>query len=226
MDRQKRRIALFVVLLTLVFGRISQIHAQDTPSRTFLTPSQKIAEFPIFEALREYQMRNVFSQVVLSRPMMEQVAMAAFHSVHPANAARNDGALDEPAIDLYVVTKDALYVYDKADQGLRHVGDDRAGTVLQKYLARREALAGLIYVIDSRASGGRQSAGDAALVACAQAGMLSQNVNLYCLSEGLRSMVKEKVDGRALARAMELRDDQEIALVQFVGYPRQGRSKM
>ena len=222
----KRVVLLLVVLFGLACGNVYLIYAQETSSKALLSPGQQIAQLPIFEALREFQMRNVFSQVVLSRQMMEEVALAAFHNVHPDSLLWKEGVSEEAGIDLYVVTTEGLYVYDKAGQDLRHVGDDRAGTVLQRYLARREALVGLIYVADAEVLGEKVPAGDVAFYGRTQADLLSQNVNLFCLSEGLRSMVKERIDHKALAAAMELGDVQRITLVQFVGYPKQERSRI
>ncbi len=222
----KRLVGLLVILFGLACGNLYMIYAQEMSSKAILSPGQKIAGLPIFEALREYQMRNVFSRVVLSRQMMEQVALAAFHHVHPDSLVWKEAVSAEPGIDLYVVTRENLYVYDRTDQDLRHVGDDRAGTVLQRHLARREALVGLIYVADAEVLAEKVTAGDVPFYARAQAGLLSQNVNLFCLSEGLRSMVKERIDRKALGRAMELKDHQRVALVQFVGYPKQERSRM
>jgi len=219
----KRLVGLLVVFFILACGNMYMIYAQDASGKALLTPQQQIAQLPIFEALREHKMRNVFSRVVLSRQMMEEVALAAFYAVHPENALWEQGVSREPGIDLYVVTKDALYVHDRAARDLRHVGADPAGTILQRYLARHEALVGLIYVVDTRVIQESVPAGDVDFYAGAQAEVLCQNVSLFCLSEGLHSMVKERINHDALMRAMELEDYQRIAAVQFVGYPKQKR---
>ena len=48
---------------------------------------------------------------------------------------------------------------------------------------------------------------------------LSQNVYLFCASEGLSTVVRGNVDREALAGIMKLREDQKITLAQSVGYP-------
>jgi nitroreductase len=52
------------------------------------------------------------------------------------------------------------------------------------------------------------------------AGVIAQNIYLYCASEGLATVVRAYIDIPALAKAMELRPDQKITLGQPVGYPR------
>ena len=56
--------------------------------------------------------------------------------------------------------------------------------------------------------------------AAAHSGFISQNVYLFCASEGLATVVRESIDRPALARAMRLRPDQKITLAQTVGYPK------
>jgi nitroreductase len=52
------------------------------------------------------------------------------------------------------------------------------------------------------------------------AGFISQNVYLYCASEGLATVVRALIDIPALSKAMKLRPDQKIILAQSVGYPK------
>jgi nitroreductase len=54
----------------------------------------------------------------------------------------------------------------------------------------------------------------------ADTGFIAQNVYLYCASEGLATVVRGLVDKPALAKAMKLRADQRITLVQSVGFPK------
>jgi nitroreductase len=52
------------------------------------------------------------------------------------------------------------------------------------------------------------------------AGVMAENIYLYCASEGLATVVRAMIDYPALAKAMQLRPDQKITLAQSVGYPR------
>jgi nitroreductase len=61
---------------------------------------------------------------------------------------------------------------------------------------------------------------DREFYAAAHTGFISQNVYLYCASEGLATVVRASIDRPALARVMGLRPDQKITLAQSVGYPR------
>jgi nitroreductase len=49
---------------------------------------------------------------------------------------------------------------------------------------------------------------------------LSQNVYLYCASEGLATVVRGLIDRPALEKTMKLRPEQKVILAQSVGYPK------
>ena len=53
----------------------------------------------------------------------------------------------------------------------------------------------------------------------ADTGFISQNVYLYCASEGLATVVRALIDRDELAKVMKLRPDQKITLSQSVGLP-------
>jgi nitroreductase len=52
---------------------------------------------------------------------------------------------------------------------------------------------------------------------------VSQNVYLFCASEGLATVVRGMIDRPALAKAMNLRPDQKIILAQTVGWPEKSK---
>jgi nitroreductase len=53
------------------------------------------------------------------------------------------------------------------------------------------------------------------------AGCITQNVYLFCASEGLNTVVRGMVPREQLAPKMNLRPEQRILLAQTVGYPKQ-----
>jgi nitroreductase len=56
--------------------------------------------------------------------------------------------------------------------------------------------------------------------AAVEAGSISQNVSLYCASEGLATVVRVGVQREAFAKAAKLPADRKILLAQTVGYPK------
>jgi nitroreductase len=122
-------------------------------------------------------------------------------------------------IDVYVATADGLYLYDAKAHTLTPVlGEDvRAMTGRQAFV--QEAPVNLIYVADFSRMG-KAKEDEKVFYSASATGFISQNVYLYCASEGLATVVRGLVDRPALAKGMKLRPDQKITLAQTVGYPK------
>jgi nitroreductase len=121
-------------------------------------------------------------------------------------------------IDIYVALADGLYLFRAEGHVLERVsGEDiRAVTGGQDFVAG--APVNLVFVADySRMT--RGSAADKDFYSATDTGFISQNVYLFCASEGLATVVRGWVDREALAKAMGLGEDQKIILAQTVGYP-------
>jgi SagB-type dehydrogenase family enzyme len=123
-------------------------------------------------------------------------------------------------IDVYVAMADGLYLFDAKAHALNLVvaKDLRGATGGQAFV--REAPVNLIFVADL-AKFSRASDADKTLYSATDTGYISQNVYLYCASEGLATVVRGGVNRQELAQAMGLRADQKIILAQTVGYPAQ-----
>jgi nitroreductase len=61
---------------------------------------------------------------------------------------------------------------------------------------------------------------NAALYTGADAAYISENIYLYCASEGLATVVRASMNKEALAKAMMLGPKQEAIFAQTVGYPK------
>jgi len=129
-------------------------------------------------------------------------------------------AVNWQEINIYVSTAEGLYLFDAQAHALTLVAaqDIRALTGLQPFV--KDAPVNLVYVADF-ARMGLGSEADKTFYSAADTGFISQNVYLYCASEGLATVVRGLVDREALSKAMGLRPDQRITLAQSVGYPRE-----
>jgi len=121
-------------------------------------------------------------------------------------------------IAVYVALGDGLYLYNAKTNRLDPIlaQDVRAATGTQSFVAI--APLNLVYVADFSKTG--QSGSQAEFFTAADAGFISENVYLFCTSEGLATVVRGSVDRAALAKVMKLRPDQKILLAQSVGYPK------
>jgi nitroreductase len=127
--------------------------------------------------------------------------------------------MNKQEIDVYVATAEGLYLYDANAHALVGVlaGDIRAATGKQPFV--KDAPVNLVFVADF-AKMGNTPADQKEFYAATDTGYISQNVYLYCASEGLATVVRGSVDRPACQAAMKLRDDQKVILAQTVGYPK------
>jgi SagB-type dehydrogenase family enzyme len=186
-----------------------------------LPPPQTSGGKPLMQALRERETVRAFRHDALPLQMLSNLLWAGFGINRPASGRRTaPSAHDAREIDIYVVTRDAVHVYDAAAHALLLVraADIRALTGRQDFVS--EAPVNLVYVADFGKLA-TDSEADRMFYAASDAGFISENVYLYCASEGLATMVRAYIDREALAKAMLLKPHQHVILAQSVGYPKQ-----
>jgi nitroreductase len=201
----KKFLVLFVVLASLAGLSAQPI---DLPA------PQKSGGMPVMEALAKRATARAFDSRELSVQQLADLCWSGF-GVNRADGKRTaPSANNKQEIQIYVLLKQGAYVYDAAQNRLQPVvaEDVRA-------LVRSQAPATLLYVADlaKRGAGTPESRRQ---VACIDSGFISENVYLYCASEGLATGYRGGFDGTALRPKLALRPDQEIVAVQPVGYPK------
>jgi len=145
---------------------------------------------------------------------------AAWGINRPADGKRTaPSARNWQEIDLMVVRADGTFLYDAAANRLLPVaaGDHRALTGVQSFV--KDAPLTLLLVADTSRMKGTEKDPEQRQWIWADAGFISQNIYLFCASEGLATGVRALVDRPALAKALGLKDHQVILLAQCVGRP-------
>jgi SagB-type dehydrogenase family enzyme len=215
MSKSARRIALFAIAVLLIGPPL--ISAQE-PKAVQLPPPDMSGGRPLMQALRERASSRTFSPEKLPLRVVSNLLWAAFGINRPESGGRTaPSASNSQETDIYVAMSEGLFRYDARGHQLIPVlpDDIRALTGRQDFV--KDAPVNLIYVSDlSRMT--RASVSDRDFYAATHAGFISQNVYLFCASEGLATVVRASIDRPALARAMRLRSDQKITLAQTVGY--------
>jgi nitroreductase len=172
---------------------------------------------PLLQALRERTSRREFAPDPLPPQVLSNLLWAAWGINRPESGKRTaPSAMNRQDTDVYVALPDALYRYEPKEHRLLPVvkGDLRTLTGGQPFVAG--APLNLIYV--SHVGGG--TAEDRLIWGGAHAGFISENVYLFCASEGLATVVRGMVNREPLAKAMRLGADDRIILAQTVGYPK------
>ncbi|HYA65628.1 MAG TPA: nitroreductase family protein, partial [Burkholderiaceae bacterium] len=137
-------------------------------------------------------------------------------------------AMNWQEIEIYVVMANGTYIYDAAANTLKPVSsaDLRSLTGEQGYV--KDAPVSLVYVADASRMKkvpedpeSRKRVEDLKdFMKWADAAIISENVYLFAASEGLAAGVRALIDRAALAKALQLNEDQSITLAQSVGFPK------
>ena len=212
--------AIFTISITTVSLLCAVVPAGEAPKTIQLMSPQTDGGRPLMKALKDRSTSRSFGSEKLPIQVLSNLLWAAFGINRPDSGKRTaPSAMNSQEIDIYVASAEGLYIYDAKALLLRpiHSEDIRALTGQQSFVA--EAPINLIYVADySRMT--RASQGDKVLYSAADTGFISENVCLFCASEGLATVVRGSIERVALGKAMKLRPDQKIILSQTVGYPK------
>jgi len=173
----------------------------------------------LMRLLKERKSHREYRPDKLPSEMISNLLWAAFGINRPDGKRTAPTARNRQNIDIYLCSAEGTFLYDAKAHALRPVipEDLRALTGTQPFV--KDAPVNLVYVADLSKMG-NISEDDKKLFGGAHAGLISQNVYLFCASEGLATVVRASIDRGALAKAMKLRSDQKIVLAQCVGYPK------
>ncbi len=174
---------------------------------------------PLMEALNLRQSARQFdSERSVSSQTLSNLLWAAW-GFNREKKRTAPSSMDRQEIDLYAVTKEGIYRYDAAGNKLIQVvaGDHRKEAGEQAYVGT--APLNIVFVCNKSKINSKNESG---LIEAtyANSGFISQNIYLFCASEGLSTVVRAMIDKAKLAKVMNLTDDQLITLAQTVGYPK------
>jgi SagB-type dehydrogenase family enzyme len=212
----KRCWTVFQTCLLVVLS--SSLLAQELKPILLPVP-QTQGGMPLMEALKNRRSQRQFSSEKLPLQTLSNLLWAAYGINRPESKRRTaPSARNVQEIDVYAVMEEGVYRYDAVSNILKPIqkGDHRAATGIQPFV--KNAPVNLVFVADW-AKIPVVSEEEKRAYAGTDVGYISQNVYLFCASEGLATVARGMVDGVSLAKRMELRPDQRVILAQTVGYP-------
>jgi nitroreductase len=187
-----------------------------------LNPPDLNKGISIMQALKKRKTQRDISNKRLTMQQLSEVLWAADGVNRPDGKRTAPAAMAMYCVDIYAVLPEGIYFYDVAGHELKLIakGDYRkaAGTQDFVYIAPLN----LVYVINLKSwqKARRQTPVEKQeLWAHFEVGFLSQNVSLYCASEGLATTVRGSVDQKKLSELIKVRPEQ-LVLAQTIGYPK------
>ncbi len=212
----------------LVSGNPSLGFAQELKPIQLLPP-QLDGGRPLMQVLKDRKSTRRYSKKEIPLQVLSNLLWAGFGTNRPSSMLRTaPSKLSFREVDLYVATASGVFFYDAQPNLLKPVvAEDVRSLSGQQFpppgvsfsIGLDEAPINLIYVWDSAKKSSYYSAEINLCLAFAHAGMVSQNVYLYCASEGLATVVRKWFDRSTLEQKMKLRPEQYATLVQSVAYP-------
>jgi len=186
-----------------------------------LPPPQKTGGMPLMEALAKRSTSRAFATNELSSQQISSLLWAAFGINRPDGKRTAPSAMDRRETDIYVLLKSGAYVYFAASNKLDLVvtNDIRALGGMQSFV--KDAPVTLVFVADLAKEGSNNE--NSRSFVNLDVGYISQNVYLFCASEGLATGARAMVDRAALGQKLKLRTNQLIILAQSVGYPKSAK---
>ena len=207
------------VLTTVLFAGGVALAAEELKPIQLPKPQMDGGK-PLMQALKERKSAREFGSQKLPDQVLSNLLWAADGVNRPDSGKRTaPSAVNWQEIDIYVATADGLYRYDAKAHALQPVvaEDVRALTGRQPFV--KDAPVNLVYVADYSRMG-KASDPDKDRYSAADTGFISQNVYLFCASEGLNTVVRGMVPRDEFAKKANLRPEQKIVLAQTIGYPK------
>jgi len=212
-----RAIAVFLTALLLFSLGVS---AQTETSRKISLPKpQTDGGRPLMQVLKDRISTRAFATRRLSDQTLSNLLWAAC-GINRADGKRTaPSAMNKQEMDVYVVLAEGAYLYEPKEHLLKQVSnsDLRAQAGTQDFV--KDAPVNLVYVVDTAKMGSNPEETKILWYGVAT-GAITQNVYLYCASEGLVTVARAFVDRAVLAKSLSLRPEQRITLSQTVGYSR------
>lgn len=177
---------------------------------------------PLMQALSERMSDRSFSDTELTDQELSNLLWAANGVNREKRGGRTvPSAFDLKEIDILVAKRDGVFLYNAHKNSLEKFLADDIRQYTGKQSFTQEAPINLIYV----AHYGRMKHPFLAdeqkdFYAAVDTGFISQNVYLYCASQGLSTVVLGWVDKEELHARLGLDKNQKVILTQPVGYPK------
>ena len=210
----KKTVISFVVLLSWTICSAQVIETVPLP------PAQKTGGMPLMEAFQLRKSQRSFSSKELTPQQISNLLWAAYGINRPDGFRTVPAAKNWYEYDIYVLKSDGWFLYEVSKHTLLKMGNEdlRIYGGTQDFVKAAPVI--LVYVADF----GRMNDTTDELrkfFSAVDVGYISQNVYLWCASEGLATIILGQVDKIKVREVLKLRPDQQVILSQPVGHPGQ-----
>ena len=210
-----KSITIFIIM-TVVSGALSGQAMQDIR----LNAPDMERGLTIMKAFEKRASASSFSDRELSLQDLSDLLWASNGINRPESGKRTaPTAVNAQDIDIYVIMKSGAYLYDARANKLKAIapGDNRR-LVSDRQTNFANAPVMLILVSDISRFRGDDNARKLSWAAM-DAGIVSQNISLFCAATGMVTRPRASMDFEGLKKLLSLSETQHALLNNPVGYP-------
>jgi SagB-type dehydrogenase family enzyme len=208
---------LTLLLISFIFITI-EYYPQDLKEIT-LNPPSADRGYSVMKSLSLRASAADYDTAALKLQDLSDLLWAANGINRPESGKRTaPSAINAQDIDVYAVLKDGVYFYDAKQHTLKFIteGDKRdlaAGSQINT------AKAPVILLLVSDISRFTRGSNEGKMVWAAEdAGIVSQNISLFCASVGLSTRPRATMDQQKLKELLKLKNTQHLMLNHPVSY--------
>lgn len=209
-----------LIALTILLMAATHTYSQDLPAIKLNEPDQSRGS-AIMKALSDRHSDREFDTKDLSLQDLSDLLWAA------NGVNRNDGkrtapsAMNRQEIDVYVIRKDGAYLYDAGSHTLNPImkGDYRKAVAGGQQDFVTTAPISIVLVANLEKLG-NASEENTRIIAAIDAGIVCQNINIFCSATGLSTVPRATMDKDTLKKTLKLSDTQLLLMNNPVGYPK------
>lgn len=173
----------------------------------------------VMKALSERQSTREYASKALSLADLSDLLWAA-NGINRSDSGKRTApsAMNKQDVDVYVVLPEGTYLYDAKNHQLNQVAEgDHRGAVAGGQAFVKTAPVSLVLVSDISRFGDAKSARNQ-LMGAMDAGIVSQNISLYCSSANLATVPRASMDFDQLKKVLKLKETQMPMMNHPVGY--------
>ena len=204
------------ILAALLF--IFTLNAQELKEVKLNAPD-KDRGTSVMKALSDRHSAREWATKELSMQDLSDLLWAANGVNRPDGKRTAPSALNKQDIDIYIIMKDGAYLYDAKNHSLKPVakGDHRAAVAGGQDFVKTAPVS-LVLISDLSRFGGMTDQNK--LMGAVDAGIVCQNINLFCAAAGLSTVPRATMDKAALKSILKLSENQLPIMNNPVGYPK------
>ena len=173
----------------------------------------------VMKALSERQSTREYASKALSLADLSDLLWAANGINRQESGMRTaPSALNKQDVDVYVVMPEGSYLYDAKNHQLALIAaGDYRGAVAGGQAFVKTAPVSLVLISDLSRFGDAKSP-RSQLMGAMDAGIVSQNISLFCSGTGLVTVPRASMDQAKLKSGLKLKDTQRPLINHPVGY--------